>query len=246
LIKSNISKEAIMSQKRKILFILLCIIFLSSALFFGDTQEEKEIMTLPKPSLKGDVSVEEAINSRRSTRSFKPDPLSISQLSQLLWAAQGITITIEEKNRSFRSAPSAGALYPIYVYVIVGEKGVTDLTKGIYKYNPEKHTLLKISGEDKRLAVAQASYNQSWMDKAPVILMITAEYERSMKKYGERGVRYSKIESGCVAQDIFLQAEALGLGVGIVGAFHDYKVMNILKVWGKPQPLLAMPVGYKK
>lgn len=235
-----------MSNKRKILLILVCIVLLDSVLFFGNTQEEKVTVALPKPSLKGDVSVEEAIKSRRSTRSFKPDPLSKSQLSQLLWAAQGITITVEEKKRSFRSAPSAGALYPIHVYVIVGENGLTDFIEGVYEYNPENHSLLKISGEDQRIALAKASYNQSWMGKAPVILMITAEYERSMKKYGERGVGYSKIEAGCVGQNIFLQAEALGLGAGIVGAFHDYEVMNILKVWGKPQPLLAMPVGYKK
>ena len=129
--------------------------------------------------------------------------------------------------------------------MIVGEKGVIDFTEGIYKYNPENHTLLKISSEDQRLAIAKASYNQSWMYKAPVILMITAEYEKSMKKYGERGVGYSKIEAGHVGQNIFLQAEALGLGAGIIGSFHDYEIMNILKVWGKPQPLLAMPVGYK-
>ena len=235
-----------MLTKRKVSFFLLFMILFYSNLFLWGIQKEEQSINLPDPLLKGEVSVEEAIKHRRSIRNFKQDPLTISQLSQLLWAAQGITITDEKKNRSFRSAPSAGALYPIHVYVLVGEDGVIDLEKGIYKYNPENHSLLKISGEDRRFQVAKAAYNQSWMSKAPVILIITAEYERSMKKYGERGIGYSKIEAGHVGQNVFLQAEALGLGAGIVGAFHDYEMMNILNIWGKPQPLLAMPLGHKQ
>jgi len=198
-------------------------------------------ISLPKPSLDGKVSVEKAIKERRTIRDFKDRPLPFTHLSQLLWAAQGITDPKEGK----RAAPSAGALYPLDIYVIAGEKGVKGMEAGVYHYLPKTHSVLPISKGDRRKEIASASLQQMWMAKAPVIFVITAEYKRITWKYGERGIRYGLIEVGHVGQNLFLQAEVLGLGAGIVGAFYDEDVSKVIGLPPKHEPLLIMPVGYK-
>jgi SagB-type dehydrogenase family enzyme len=145
-----------------------------------------------------------------------------------------------------RAAPSGGALYPLDIYVIVGEKGVEGMEMGVYHYLPERHSILPISKGDRRKEIASASLSQMWMTKAPVIFVITGEYKRITGKYGERGIRYALIEVGHVGQNLFLQAEALGLGAGIVGAFNDLEVSKVAGFPSKHEPLLIMPVGYKK
>ena len=197
---------------------------------------------LPKPSSDGKLSLEKAIKGRRTIREFKDRVLSLHHLSQLLWAAQGMTDPIEMK----RAVPSAGALYPLDIYVIVGEKGVKGMEAGVYHYLPRTHEILPIAKGDLRKEVALASLRQTWMAKAPVIFVITAEYKRVTAKYGERGIRYALIEVGHVGQNLFLQAEALGLGAGIVGAFNDLEVSKVARLPSKQEPLLIMPVGYKK
>jgi SagB-type dehydrogenase family enzyme len=197
---------------------------------------------LPKPSFDGKVSVEKAIKQRRTVRDFKERSLSLAHLSQLLWAAQGITDLKEGK----RAAPSGGALYPLDIYVIVGEKGVEAMEMGVYHYQPQTHSISLISKGDRRKEISSASLGQMWMAKAPVIFVITAEYKRITGKYGERGIRYALIEVGHVGQNLFLQSEALGLGAGIVGAFYDEDVSKIIGLPPKHEPLLIMPVGYKK
>ena len=199
-------------------------------------------MFLPNPSLDGKVSVEKAIKERRTIRDFKEQPLSLAYLSQLLWAGQGITDPKEGK----RAAPSGGALYPLDIYSVIGENGVERVGAGVYQYLPEKHSLLPVSKGDRRKEIASASLWQMWMAKAPVLFVITAEYRRITKKYGERGIRYTLIEVGHVGQNLFLQAGALGLGAGIVGAFNDADVSKVMGVPPNHEPLLIMPVGYKK
>jgi len=197
---------------------------------------------LPKPSLNGKVSVEKAIKERRTIRDFKDRLLSLTHLSQLLWAAQGIT----DPTIGRRAAPSGGALYPLDIYVLIGENGVEKMEAGVYHYLPKEHSVLPISKGDRRQEIASASLGQMWMTKAPVIFIITAEYKRITGKYGERGIRYALIEVGHVGQNLFLQAEALGLGAGIVGAFNDLEVSKVAGLPSKHEPLLIMPVGYKK
>src|SRR4030042_4795682 len=141
---------------------------------------------LPKPSLNGKVSVEKAIKERRTIRDFKDRLLSLTHLSQLLWAAQGITDSKEGK----RAAPSGGALYPLDIYLIVGANGVEGMEAGIYHYLPEKHSISLLSKGDRRKEIATASLWQIWMAKAPLMFIITAEYRRITGKYGERGIRY--------------------------------------------------------
>ena len=197
---------------------------------------------LPKPSSDGKLSLEKAIKGRRTLREFKDRVLSLNHLSQLLWAAQGMTDPIEMK----RAVPSAGALYPLDIYVIVGEKGVKGMETGVYHYLPRTHEILPIAKGDLRKEVASASLRQTWMTQAPIIFIITAEYKRNTWKYGERGIRYALIEVGHAGQNLFLQAEALGLGAGIVGAFNDLEVSKVAGLPPKHEPLLIMPVGYKK
>ena len=199
-------------------------------------------MRLPQPDVTGQVPLEKAIKSRRTIRSFASRGITFKDFSQMLWAAQGII----ETGGFRRSVPSGGALYPIDVYAVVGEGGVEELDAAVYHYEPRFHEITLRTAGDLRLEVARASLGQMWMAGAPVNLIVTAEYQRSSSKYGERGVRYSMIEAGHVGQNIFLQAEALGLGAGIVGAFHDQEVIRVAKLNPGHEPLLIMPVGYKK
>jgi SagB-type dehydrogenase family enzyme len=225
----------------KVTGFILVFALLSMMTIFANTMQEEKIM-LPSPSKEGKISIEEAIVNRRTVRSFKPDPIAVSDLSQFLWAAQGITDT----RRGLRSAPSGGALYPLDVYVVIGKKGVKGLAEGVYRYLPESHSIEKLAESDRRGELARAALGQNWMTQAPVIFVITAEYKRINKKYGNRGIRYALIEVGHVGQNIFLQAESLGLGAGIVGAFNDQEVAKVISALPGHEPLSIMPIGYKK
>jgi len=197
---------------------------------------------LPKPSLDGKVSLEKAIRERRTIRDFKERPLSLKYLSQLLWAAQGITDPTTGK----RAAPSGGALYPLDIHILVGENGVEAVEGGVYHYSPKEHSISMTLKGDRRREISSASLSQMWMAKAPILFIITAEYKRVTGKYGERGVRYALIEVGHASQSLFLEAEALGLGAGIVGAFNDPEVSKVAGLPPKHEPLLIVPIGYKR
>jgi SagB-type dehydrogenase family enzyme len=203
-------------------------------------QFKEAAMKLRPPETDGTVSVERAIKQRRTIRSFSPETLNLNQFSQLLWSAQGIT-----ENSGFkRAAPSAGALYPMDVYAVVGRSSVEQIEAGVYRYEPNGHKLSLVKEKDVRESVAKASLSQMWMAPAPLNIVITAEYSRITAKYKERGIRYAMIEAGHIAQNLFLQAEALGLKAAIVGAFHDNELIEILKIPRTHEPLLIMPIGY--
>jgi SagB-type dehydrogenase family enzyme len=197
-------------------------------------------MKLPAPKFDGDISLEKTIKDRRTVRSFTSSHLTLEQLSQLIWAAQGITAERDH----LRAAASAGALYPIDLYAVVGN-GVEGIGAGVYHYEPKDHSLSLVTEGDLRNEVARALLSQMWMAMAPLSMVITAEYDRITNKYGTRGVRYAMIEAGHVGQNIFLQAEALGLGAGIVGAFDDKDVIRGMRIPHSHEPFLIMPVGYK-
>ncbi len=207
----------------------------------GATVFKEGRMNLSKPKADGNVSVEKAIKTRRTVRSFASRQLTFDQFSQLLWSSQGIT----EDGGYKRAAPSAGALYPMDVYAVVGHGGVDGISPGIYHYDPRTHSLSLIAEGDHRDELARASLSQIWMAKAPVNLVICAEYHRVTVKYGARGERYAMMESGHIAQNIFLQARGLGLDAGIVGAFIDAEVKKALRIEAAHEPLLIMPVGYR-
>jgi len=193
-------------------------------------------MKLPVPRYSSKMSVEEALKSRRSIRSYKDTALSLNEVAQLLWAAQGITV-----KWGGRTAPSAGATYPLEVYAVVGE--VEGLEAGLYHYDPQDHTITKRKTGDLRSALANAALGQTWVRNAPIDLVIAARYERTTRRYGERGIRYVYMEVGHVGQNIYLQAEALGLGTVAIGAFYDDKVKKVLGI--EEEPLYIMPVGKK-
>jgi len=222
----------------------------SSAFFFvekararkvnGNIQKGKR-MKLPKPKINGEVSLETAIKRRRTVRSFTSRPLSLEQCSQLFWAAQGIT-----EDRGFkRAAPSGGALYPMDIYAVVGENCVKGLKSGVYHYDPNGHAVSLVSEGDLRNKVASAALSQIWIATAPLNILITAEYYRITGKYGKRGFRYAIIEAGHIGQNILLQSEAMGLGAGVVGAFKDKKIGQVINIPSSYEPLLILPVGYK-
>ncbi len=196
---------------------------------------------LPKPAGQGAMSVEQALGQRRSHRSFGPDPLSLEQLGQLLWAADGING--KSGDRELRTAPSAGALYPVDLYVAIGEPGVRDLAAGIYRYRSSGHQLELVQGGDRRNQLARDALSQMWTAEAPVVFVITGAYSRVTAKYGERAEIYTHVEVGHVGQNLFLQTEALGLKAGIVGGLDVAAVSRTLRLPEGQIPFVIMPVG---
>ncbi len=196
------------------------------------SSQQAKIVDLPQPTLKGSMTVEEALARRRSVRSFTPEPLSMVELGQLVWAAQGIT----EPSRGFRTAPSAGALYPIELYVVTRD--------GLYHYVPQGHKLRLLEEADLREAVARAAGGQSCVRDAAADFVVTAVHARTAGKYGGRARQYIQIEVGHVGQNIHLQAVALGLGSVSVGAFSEERLKSVLSLPPDHEPLYIIPVGH--
>lgn len=216
----------------------IAILFLSLASGWGVySMERDQEIVLPKPSVDGDVSLESAIHERRSVREYSKQSLSLDDIAQLLWAAQGVT-----SRDGGRTAPSAGALYPLELYLVAGN--VDSLPAGVYHYRSEGHRLRHISDGDLRDALAAAALDQSWVRRAPVVLLFAGVYERSAGKYGQRARRYTHIEVGHAAQNVYLQAVARNLGTVIVGAFQDAEVQEVLGLPEDHTPLALMPVGH--
>ncbi len=200
---------------------------------------DSEMIKLPKPASQSKTSMEEALLKRRSIREYKNQPLTISEVSQLLWAAQGVTDTVD----GLRTAPSAGALYPLELYLAVGN--VDGIAKGIYKYKPHEHGLVKIADRDVRDKLSRAALGQSWVADNAVVLVLAAVFERTTLKYGQRGKRYVHIEVGHAAQNVYLQVVSLNLGTVIVGTFQDDEVKKIMMMEDLENPMCIMPIGRK-
>jgi SagB-type dehydrogenase family enzyme len=194
-----------------------------------------DALLLPPPRPASPVSVEEALASRRSVRHFADAPLTLADAAQLVWAAQGITHA-----EGLRTAPSAGALYPLEIYLVAGT--VAAAPAGVYRYLPAHHRLERTVAGDLRRALAAAAFHQNWIAEAPAMIVIAAVVRRTRLKYGERGERYVPIEAGHAAQNVGLQAVALGLGATLVGAFADAEVKRLLGLT-EEEPLLLVPVG---
>ena len=195
---------------------------------------ELEEIKLPEPIKSGRVSVEEAILNRRSERNFIQKDLDWSDIGQLLWAAQGITA--KRGGFALRSAPSAGALYPMEIYLFSKD--------GLFHYLPQGHRLEVLGENDLRPSLAKAALGQSSVAQAPIDIVICAVYRRVTGKYGKRGIRFVDIEAGHVAQNVHLQAVALGLGSVPIGAFSEEKVKEILSLPLEQEPIYIIPVGY--
>jgi len=222
--------------------VLVVVAAAALAVFLSDVNgqtgpEAKGMLDLPEPKHDGEVSVEKALLGRRSVRRCGDKPLALAEVSQLLWAAQGVT----DPKRGFRTAPSAGALYPLETYIVAGN--VNGLADGVYRYLPRDHTLLKVADGDRRAELARAALGQPFVGRAPAVIVFSAVYERVTRKYGERGVRYVDMEAGHAAQNVYLQCESLGLGTVVVGAFRDKDVKRLVGLGDDERPLYLLPVG---
>lgn len=231
--------KRLISRKTRAFIAVFSLLFISviliSAAFAqeGKMKKAMEIMDLPDPVLKGNVSIEETIEKRRSVRNYSEKPLTTEQISQLLWAMQGITDA-----RGLRAAPSAGAGYPLEIYLVS--------RNGVFHYIPEGHKIERLFDKDIRRKLAQVSWNQMFIGQAPVDIVISAVYERVTSKYGERGHMYVDIEVGHAAENLHLQAVALGLSSVPIGAFNDEAVKRILRLPTNEEPVYIIPVGYAK
>ncbi len=212
--------------------ILLSIITGIISMPSGKAQERS--FNLPSPELDSETSIEKALSQRRSVRDFADQTLDNKQISQLLWSAQGITA-----DWGGRTAPSAGATYPIEIYIAVNNS--ESLTPGLYKYKNTNHSLRLIKKGSLGKKLSQACLGQQSIQEAPVSIIITAVLQRTAVRYGERAQRYVYMEAGHVGQNIYLQAESLGLGTVAIGAFHDDQVQEVLGI--NEEVMIIMPVG---
>lgn len=196
-------------------------------------------MTIRLPSVRrsGGMPVEQAIELRRSVREYTERSISLQELSQLLWAAQGLC---EGSQR--RTVPSAGALYPLRVWAAAGN--VQELESGVYLYLPPEHSLEMVRAGDVRRELGQAAWNQTWLSRAPVVLLISADYSITARKYHDRAIRYVHMEVGHAGQNVSLQALSLGLATVMVGAFDDDRVQVTTGIPGEQTPLYLIPVGH--
>jgi len=233
-------------KKIKYLSVIISFVTLSISLNLfcqGNLEETKmqssdsDIIKLPSPNFSSGTSVEEALRKRRSIREYTDEPLTISDISQILWSAQGIT----EENYGLRTAPSAGALYPLELYF--SSSNVKDLSPGLYKYKPQNHTIKKIKEGDKRTVIANAALGQDAIENSSAMVIITAVPERTAVKYGKRTERYVSIEVGHAGQNIYLQSVSLGLGTVMIGAFKDDALKKVLALPENEIPLAIMPLG---
>lgn len=197
------------------------------------------VVVLPKPRTHGRTSAEEAIHKRRSLRNYLRKAITLGQLSQVLWAAQGIT----EAATGHRAAPSPGAKYTLELYVFTREGGVTELPAGLYHYEPANHSLTRVKTGDHTTLLQSAAGGQEQVGQAAAVVAVTGVFDRVTAKYGDRGIQYSLQESGAAAENIHIESAALGLGTVMMGAFDDEQVGRLVGTRKREKPLLLMPLG---
>ncbi len=234
-------------QRVKLLLLFICILgvillFPACAAPGGDAVDSRdnspqEEVKLPPPTLESDVPLEVVIYERISYRSFAKRPLTLEEVGQLLWSAQGAGV--DGVTGASRTVPSAGATHPLEIYLVVGD--VCGLDPGVYRYVYARHSLEKTALEDRRERLAAAALRQNFVAGAPVSVVLAADYELTTSRYGERGIRYVHMEVGHSTQNIYLQCGSLGLGAVAVGAFNDEHVKALLEI--KEEPLMIIPVG---
>lgn len=194
--------------------------------------QQGDMIQLPEQTFTS-APIEECIASRRSVRTFRNEELDLEDIATLLWAGQGIT----SQERGFRSTPSAGATYPLVLYYATQQ--------GLFRYVPKSHAVIKTADTDLRKSIARAALDQMFIANAGIVIIIAARFENTTQRYGERGVRYVYMEAGHCAQNIHLEAVALGLASVPVGAYDDEKLKEVLGL-ELEEPLYIIPVGYSK
>lgn len=197
----------------------------------------RQAIALPPPQLQGTKTLEEVLAHRRTVRTFSAEPITASQVAQLLWAAQGVT-----SPDGFRTAPSGGGLYPLEIRVLAGK--VEGLGSGTFRYLPATHALLPEQTGDQRAKLIEATGHQEWVTQGAAVFLISGVSSRSSVKYERRGVRFTHLEAGHAAQNLLLQAIGLGLEAGTIGGFDDQKVRTALALPAGEEPLYLLVVGY--
>lgn len=198
-----------------------------------------KVFDLPQPRTDSDVSLEQCLHTRRSVRQYSDSPLKIAEIAQLLWAAQGTASSM-----GYRTAPSAGALYPLETYIVAGN--VEGLSPGVYRYETKRHQLIEVAAGDRRAELAKAALGQSCIRESPACVVFAAVYERTTRKYRERGIFYVHAEVGHAAQNVSLQAVSLGLGSLVIGAFYEESVQQALDLPDREDPLIIIPIGKRR
>ncbi|HEY94456.1 MAG TPA: SagB/ThcOx family dehydrogenase [Dehalococcoidia bacterium] len=200
--------------------------------------DSSEIIRLPEPRYESEISLEESLLYRRSIRSYSNESLTLQEVSQLLWAAQGIT-----DDAGHRTAPSAVALYPLSIYVVAGN--VPEIMAGVYIYKPEGNTIERIIDRDVRNELADAAMGQASVRQGAASFVVTVDYGKMTARFGDKGERFGTLEAGHAAQNLCLQATALDLGLVTAGAIYDDQVANVLDLPQNLTPLYVIPVGRK-
>lgn len=222
---------------RTLTHVLCCVMAICASVLGGanmSTTKPEGRKPLPPADVSGKMPFEQTIAMRRSIRDFAAKTLTTEQIGQLCWAGQGIT----DPATGYRAAPSAGALYPIELYLVTGE--------GVYHYRPREHALETHLADDVRRPLQRASIDQGSVGEAPLTVAIAAVVDRAARKYRARAERYCFIEAGHVAQNMLLQATALGLGGVPVGAFDDDQVAGVLRLPKDTRVLYLLPMGYPR
>ena len=240
-----------MDRKRKLVIIFLVIIFIgvSSAYYFSgsnttttsNTRQVIGTVSLPAPQLTGNLSVEAAIQNRRSVREYANESVTLGNVSQILWSAQGITNT----QYQLRAAPSAGQVYPLEIYVIAGPN-VTGLKEGVYQYEPSNNTLEMFMNGDLRSDLATIADGQPWVKQAPLDILITGDYQKMIDKYPNKqlSTTFVDLEAGGVGENIYLQAESLGLATVALGSFDSNQLNQKFELPSNETPLYIFPIGH--
>lgn len=195
------------------------------------------LIKLPRTEPSPGHPLEQLLARRRSMREYADRPVTLANAACLLWAAQGVSAA-----DGLRTAPSAGALYPMDIYLAAG--AVTGLVPGIYRYLPSEGAIARVLEGDRRAALAAAALGQSWLADAALTLVFAARYGRTTWKYGRRGIQYVHMEAGHAAQNVLLMAAALNLCAAVVGAFDDGRVASVTGLSGEETPLYLVPVGH--
>jgi len=188
-------------------------------------------LVLPAPRTTSSVSLETALSKRRSVRDVAPTPLRLEEVGQLLWAAQGLS----DPKQGLRVAPSAGALYPLELYLARAD--------GLFRYVPARHVLVSVRATDVRPAIAKSALDQDVVRKAPELVVVTGVLARTRVKYGARAERYATLEAGHAVQGLLLEATALGLAATPIGAFEDDALRAAIGVPDTELPLYVVTVG---
>lgn len=192
-------------------------------------------VALPAPKHDGDVSIEKALMQRRSVRKLAPAPLTLEEIGQLCWAAQGVT-----DDKGHRTAPSARGLYPLELYVLAGS--VQGLAPGLYHYEPARNALTLLAAGDGRADFEHKGVGQAWVATAPAIFVISGAVGK-MANLKERGLEFMWVEAGLAAQGFFLEASAMKLGSTFVGGFRPQEAHAVLALPDSEAVLAVLPVG---